>query len=130
LNRSGGSIVCALQDARRGEFYTAAFAVRDGRPVRLTPDRALAGEAITAELAALMEADAPNAPPLLVGDGAAAFTDRWAAEIPCVLAPTPCVLALGVAEAARGMDLVAAGELAPVYLRKSQAEREWEARRE
>ena len=62
--RKTDGIVCALMDARRGQFYTATFAVADGKVTRLSPDEAKSGEEIAASLDAY-----PHVP--LVGDGAA-----------------------------------------------------------
>jgi tRNA threonylcarbamoyladenosine biosynthesis protein TsaB len=93
-------MVCALMDARRGEYYTAAFRIGNGLPCRLTEDRALPLDAIEAELAAYSE------PVARIGIG-----------------PGPLCLAYGAALAARRKTPIQAGALVPVYLRKSQAER-------
>ena len=44
--RDTDGIVCALMDARRGQFYTATFEVKDGTVERITPDEAKSGEDI------------------------------------------------------------------------------------
>jgi len=93
-------LVCALMDARRGEFYTATFEIANGRPRRLTEDRALAGDVIEAELAAYGQSV------IKINDGKA-----------------PVNLAYGAALAAREKTQVTADALVPVYLRISQAER-------
>jgi tRNA threonylcarbamoyladenosine biosynthesis protein TsaB len=98
VNKDG--LACALMDARRGEFYTAAFRVEGGIPRRLTEDCALPGEAIEAGLAAYGE------PVTKIGCG-----------------PEPCFTAYGAALAAQGKTPIQARELVPVYLRQSQAER-------
>jgi len=93
-------IVCALMDARRGEFYAATFDILGGIPRRLTQDRALPRDVIETELAAYRQ------PVRQVLDGTA-----------------PCALAHGAALAAKQKTPIQASELVPVYLRKSQAER-------
>src|SRR5213078_3041462 len=45
-----GRTVCAALDARKREVYAALFAVEAGGPRRLTPDLALAPEALAARL--------------------------------------------------------------------------------
>ena len=45
-----GSIICCCMDARRQQVYNALFEIRDGRPVRLVPDRALSVEELAPEL--------------------------------------------------------------------------------
>jgi tRNA threonylcarbamoyladenosine biosynthesis protein TsaB len=99
-HRRGNGVVCAWMDARRGEFYTATFDIVDGRPHRLTQDRALPGETMDAELAAYGQ------PVMKIGEGT-----------------EPLVLAYGAALAAPEKIPVQAGALVPVYLRKPQAER-------
>jgi tRNA threonylcarbamoyladenosine biosynthesis protein TsaB len=93
-------MVCAMMDARRGEFYTAAFDIIGGIPRRLTEDRALPLEAIETELAAYRR------PVTRINDGA-----------------HPIPLAYGAAMAARGQTPADAAALVPFYLRQPQAER-------
>jgi len=119
-----GLILCAM-DARRSQIYNAVFEAGNGRPVRRSPDRAIALE----ELAAGLAGDA--SPKILVGDGAA-LCFRYLTErgIPCRLAPPHLLMqnaaSVGFAAemAARSGELQTAQELVPVYLRLSQAERE------
>ncbi len=127
LAHLGGTIVCAM-DARRQQIYNAAFAGEYGVLRRLCPDRAISLAEAAEELGRL------PGPLTVVGDGwqlcAGYLTERG---IPCRAAPAHLRLqsAVGVAMAAEGLGpeaRVSAQELAPVYLRLSQAERERLAR--
>ena len=120
-----GSLICCVMDARRNQVYNALFEIRDGRPCRLTEDRAISVAALLDELKSF------DWPPFLVGDGALmckAAMDQ--AGIPCRLAPENLRMqsAFGVAMAAMGLEPGSADTLQPVYLRLSQAERERQAR--
>lgn len=120
-----GSIICCCMDARRQQVYNALFEIRDGRPVRLVPDRALAVE----ELAAGLEKYEKRV--FLVGDGARlCYNLLGGLGVESTLAPEPLVQqsAYGVCRAAETEKAAPASELLPVYLRLSQAERERQAR--
>ena len=121
-----GLIICAM-DARRSQVYNALFRSEGGALHRLTEDRALPIKELEGELW-------PHGREvLLLGDGAAlchqAFS-MWGAR----LAPegvryqrASSVALLGE-QAAKEGKTVPAGELAPVYLRLPQAERELKKR--
>ena len=120
-----GCLICCAMDARRQQVYNALFEIRDGRPHRLTEDRAISVPDLIAELQSC------GRTPFLVGDGAVlckAAID--AAGLPAALAPENLRLqsAWGVAMAAREHEPASADLLQPVYLRLSQAERERQAR--
>ncbi len=118
-------LVCPVMDARRGEVYAALFEARDGKTARLSPDAALPAS----ELAALVARNYPGRPVMLVGDGvevaAPAFRDAGIelVALPDVLLPHSAVscgrVALREVEEAGAVD---GEELAPTYLRESQAE--------
>lgn len=117
--------LCPVMDARRSQVYNARFAVRDGEPVRLSPDRAIG----LAELAA--EVKFSTKTQILVGDGAAMCYNAFQeASIPARLAPPHLryQTAWGVArcalDLARRGELTTAAALRPDYHRLSQAERE------
>ncbi len=118
-----GNIVCAM-DARRQQIYNAVFLAESGALTRLREDRAVSLEEAAADLE---ELDGPLA---VVGDGAQLCFDFLTARgVPCAMAPGHLRLqsAAGVAMAAWRRwpeGCVSAQELAPVYLRLSQAERE------
>lgn len=121
LRRTGG-IVCALMDARRGQFYTATFAVADGKVTRLSPDEAKSGEEIAASLAAYPHVT-------LVGDGAAVALPFFDG-LPVEFCPEENRLADGESVGLVAYAMYRAGrtvsdaDFAPVYLRLPQAERE------
>lgn len=127
LRHVDGIIVCAM-DARRSQIYNAVFLADNGTLTRLREDRAISLEEAAADIRDF------DGPITIVGDGAVLCHDYFTkAGIDCDLAPAHLrqQSALGVAMAAEaaGMDAaVSAQELAPVYLRLSQAERERLAR--
>ena len=127
LRHMNSIIVCAM-DARRSQIYNAVFLAENGTLTRLREDRAISLEEAAADI---REFDGPIT---IVGDGAVLCHDYFTkAGIDCTLAPAHLrqQSALGVAMAAEaaGMDAaVSAQDLAPVYLRLSQAERERLAR--
>ena len=117
--------VCVAMDARRKQVYNARFRVDGQQPHRLTPDRAISLEDLIAEL------QGTGTTQIIVGDGAQLCFDALAAAgIPAKLAPPNLRMqsAWGVArlalEKARKGETVTANQLAPVYHRLSQAERE------
>ncbi len=120
--RGTNGYVCALMDARRGQFYTALFEVSGGRVNRLTVDAAKSGEEIAAELKAYGGVT-------LVGDGATVALP-YLADCDVRLAPEDRLLCdgesvglLALAEYESGVS-VSDAEFAPTYLRLPQAERE------
>ena len=124
-----GGGICPVMDARRGQVYNARFRGENGRPVRLTPDRAISLDELADEL------KKEEIPQFLVGDGAEmcynALKDRG---LEVRLAPEHLrwQTAWGVARAALDMaergGLQSGAALKPAYLRLSQAERERLAR--
>lgn len=112
-------LICAVMDARRSQFYNALFSVKGGKPVRITPDRAISAEELETELLSY------NEKIYLAGDGAelAARTfERVSPELapPALRFPKASSVCIASAE----YEAVAAAELMPVYLRLPQAERE------
>ena len=116
-----GQMLCCCMDARRGQVYNALFVVEGGKPVRLTPDRAISIPELESELVARQE------PSILLGDGAElCYNDLDRSQVTVFMAPEPLRLqnARGVGLAAVGRQPVSVHELLPAYLRLSQAERE------
>ena len=117
---SAGGIICCCMDARRSQIYNAKFRFEDGKLIRLCEDRAIA----------LSELE-PDEDMFLVGDGASITADYLREQnISFRLAP-PYLLhqtAYGVGKAAEGKTAVKSGDILPVYLRLSQAERERQER--
>ena len=122
-----GNIVCAM-DARRQQIYNAVFLAEVGGLTRLREDRAISLEDAAQDLTDL------DGPMYIVGDGSKLCFDFLREKgVDCQLAPGHLRLqsAVGVGLAAwrKWPDgAVNAQELAPVYLRLSQAERERLAR--
>lgn len=120
-----GTMLCCAMDARRGQVYNALFEVKNGKPCRLTEDRAIAIADLQEELISC------GRPWVLLGDGAELCYNTLDREKVTVhLAPEPLRIqsARGVGLAARGYEPRPGEELLPVYLRLSQAERERQAR--
>ena len=120
----GKLIVCAM-DARRKQVYNALFRGRGGRLERLSPDRAISLEELGAELKNFLEEK------IVVGDGAQLCYNTLREEVSGLALARVHLRtqsAWGVARAAEELaasgGLVSGAELAPVYHRLSQAERE------
>jgi len=120
----GKLIVCAM-DARRKQVYNALFLAKDGRLERLSPDRAISLVELGEELKKYEN------PKIVVGDGAQLCYNTLVNEVFALeLAPVNLRMqsAWGVARAAEELAtqgaLVKGIDLAPVYHRLSQAERE------
>ena len=114
-------IVCCAMDARRSQIYNALFRIENGRPQRLTEDRAIGLDALAAELSSAEKTI------FVLGDGAMlCYNYLSERSIPVTLAPEELRLqnAWGVCRAAEGLTPASAAELLPRYLRLSQAERE------
>ena len=118
-------IIIAAMDARRSQVYNAVFRAHGGTLERLSPDRAIGLEELEKEIKNHEERK------ILVGDGAQLCYNEWKERVEDLhLAPvhlrwqTAWGVARAALELARGDKLIPGGELAPVYHRLSQAERE------
>ncbi len=116
-------VICPVMDARRAQVYNALFR-SDGRSLtRLTADRAISLEDLGVQLKNV------RMPIFLVGDGAGLCYNTLGG-LDLILPPSHLAQqrASGVAMAAMEMaargEGIPAAELAPNYLRLSQAERE------
>lgn len=119
------TLICCAMDARRNQLYNALFRITNGVPQRLCPDRAIS----CADL--LTDKNLCNSAVFVVGDGAnLCYNYLNTNGISATLAPPILEYqsAWGVAMAAADKPARPAGELLPVYLRLSQAERERQAR--
>lgn len=117
MHISCGYKVCALMDARLGQYYNAVFDCTEGI-VRLTEDRALSGEEIAAEITK------DGQPVLLMGDGANKFAKDFEGNFILPEGDAVYQRAKGVAILARNAEKLSAEMLLPEYLRIPQAERE------
>lgn len=119
-------IICAVMDARCQQVYNALFQVEDGIITRLTEDRPIAIADLAAECAEFQETV------YLIGDGAEICdkAEGFAAlsNVRLVSEAIRFQRSSGTAAVAAQMyedgEIVTAGELAPIYLRLPQAERE------
>lgn len=116
---------CAVMDARRSQVYTAIFEMKDGNFRRITEDAAISLEELGEKLKVLEKSK------FLVGDGAVLCYNTLGRSVQGLyLMPEHLRMqrAAGVAllawEQLQSGVITPAGELAPNYLRLSQAERE------
>ncbi len=120
-NAPPDSLICCAMDARRAQVYNALFRMENGKPLRLTEDRAIGLD----ELAEELRLTGKNI--FVLGDGGRlCYTYLSERNVPATLAPEEIRLqnAWGVCRAAEGATPSSAAELLPRYLRLSQAERE------
>jgi len=123
-------IVCAVMDARCSQVYNALFRLNNNIPERLTPDRALSIDELSAELRTYSE----NI--YLVGDGAEICSKAFSDIQNISLTPENIRFqhAYGTAMAAQKMSeqnaLCTSDSLMPIYLRLPQAERELKAKQQ
>lgn len=123
-------IICAVMDARRGQFYNALFESEGLKLTRLTQDRAIGTDTLSDELKSLGK----NI--IMVGDGAQICYTMIEDKNNIAVAPERLRFprASGVAACAlqlfRGGSTVSPEALEPFYLRLPQAERELKKRME
>lgn len=122
--------IAALLDARRNQAYAGVYRHRGGVCETVMADAAL-------PIAALLDTlDALDTPVVFAGDGTATFADAARSRLGeralfapagsnLVLASSVCALATDEAQAGHSVRY---DRLVPAYFRKSQAEREYEAR--
>lgn len=112
------TVVCAVMDARRMQFYNALFRVENGVVSRICDDRAISLDDLRKELSEYDKV-------VVAGDGAKLCIEGLALDN-CILADDERVYqnAVSVAAAAKNIKPISPKSLMPVYLRLSQAERE------
>lgn len=121
--KESGRIAVSLLDARRQQVYMGGYAFENGRPVQVIEDRACAveeAERLIAELAGKV---------VLLGDGA------YLLEQVCdgdrvIMSRENHILGRSVAHAAAFLEPIPPERLVPSYLRLSQAEREYQMKKE
>ncbi len=117
-------IVCAVMDARRMQFYNALFEVKNGRVERICDDRAISIDCLKKELS-----EYDNV--IIAGDGAElCFNNLGLDNVVLAEESRRYQNGIGVSRAAENKKRITAGELMPVYLRLSQAERELKLKKE
>ena len=120
-------ILCPAMNARRQQVYNALFTSDGASLTRLCEDRALA----ISELGEELQEKYPDCPVYLMGDGAKLVYDALEESLGdrLILLPERLLHQSGYNTALAGLRLYNEGlrttdtELAPVYLRPSQAER-------
>lgn len=130
--RAFDGIICPCMNARRQQVYNALFECRGGKLTRLCEDRALAIQELLREVSQY----APEKKIYLVGDGAELVMDfdeggeKFPALDDCMILleerlrnQSGYSVALVALDAYRNRLTCTDTELAPVYLRPSQAER-------
>ena len=119
-------IVAPIMDARREQVYNAFYKWEDGILKEVAKPRAISLDDCLKELEELGEKV------VFLGDGVAVFRDKIKDTLKEQALFAPQLACTGraacVAEAAKNKETINYGELSPVYLRKSQAEREAEER--
>jgi tRNA threonylcarbamoyladenosine biosynthesis protein TsaB len=127
--RHADRLIATVIDARRGEVFRALYRPVPGGVQRVAAPRVCSPADLAAELMAMSESC------LLVGDGAlryaGAFDDSRHLELGQVGLAYPSAAALVELAHPRALreEFVQASELQPVYLRKSDAEINWDRRR-
>lgn len=122
-------IICPILNALRGNVYTALYSFNNNKLERLTDYMVISLE----ELLSLLKEK--NTSVTFIGDGVPLFKDSIKLSIPNVkFAPTSLNVVKASALAELGLEKLLEGEYddlytsAPIYIRKSQAEREYEKR--
>lgn len=123
-----GGIICPIMDARRGQVYTAAYRMESGCLNCVIGQKAVDIREILSELSDLGE----NV--LFLGDGVEVHRGIIEEEMAAEFSFSPVHMSKQSAAAVASLGIVyygegryeSAGEHKPVYLRKSQAERERE----
>lgn len=121
----------SVMDARVGQVYTALFRWENGKMHRLMDDCAIAADELRQHLA-----EYGAEPKILVGDGAMLCYNKFEGQLvnlsmaPDHLLHQRAGAMAELADAAGRGQTVSAGELAPVYLRLPQAERELKLRQQ
>ncbi len=117
------AFICPVMDARRGQLYTATFRSEGGRLLRLTPDRAISYTEFEQDVIALGERV------YLTGDGydlvCRSLDEKYRRVTPALLrAQSAYSVAQAALECYADGARTTEGDVRPIYLRLSQAERE------
>ena len=125
INGLNATVLC-LMDARCNQFYNAVFEIKGGKIKRITEDRISVAKDLENELQTLYNKD--NV--IYVGDGAKLFYNLAGAKYGA-LAPENLIYHNAVSIALNASlrekeNALNPDEITPIYLRKSQAEREKE----
>ena len=120
--------ICPIMDARRNQVYAAFYMWENDKLIRLTDHMAESIERVI-EIAEMLEQEV-----IFLGDGVPVHRERLEQNPAFLFAPAHCNMQRASAVAALGAIMAEEGLAKPgnafelIYLRKSQAEREREAR--
>lgn len=123
-------IICPIMDARRNQVYSAFYRWNDNS-IQMLSDYMV--ESIDIILDIAMKFDSKV---IFLGDGVAVHYDRIKTEMGknCIFAPSNCNMQRASSIASIAFEFIKEGkylncaEFAPTYIRKSQAEREYNER--
>lgn len=121
--KDSGRIAVSLLDARRQQVYMGGYAFENGSPVQVIEDRACSVEEAEALIRGLEE----NA--VLLGDGAY-LLEQISDGDRVIMGRENHILGRSVAHAAAFLEPLPPERLVPSYLRLSQAEREYQMKKE
>lgn len=122
-------VICPIMDARRNQVYTGLYRFNGNKFEVLSDQKAVAIEDIITEI------NEKNQPVIFLGDGVSVFQEKIKelTTVDVLFAPAHMCMQRAAAVAVRAEILAKekgtepAAEFKPIYLRKSQAEREREA---
>lgn len=125
------AVVCSAMDARCNQVYNALFKAENGKLLRLCDDRAISVDSLLSEISAFDKI-------IFAGDGAMLCEKSIGSKLKNALMPIESTLYQHASSVALlafekyGLigekALLDAARLMPVYLRPSQAEREYQAK--
>lgn len=121
--KESGRIAVALLDARCKQVYMGGYAFEDGKPRPVIADRACSVEEAKELIAAL------DAPAILLGDGAYLLREMADGDR-ITMSEENHILGRSVAHAAAFLEALPPERLVPAYFRLSQAEREYQKKKE
>lgn len=120
------ALICPIMDARRRQVYTGFYEWENGRLINLREDSIQIIDDVVKEAASL------NRKVVFAGDGLLLYNDLLKNNRQFIVAPASCNMQRAGSVASLAEELVSEGKyiegskFVPVYLRKSQAERELE----
>jgi len=127
---AGGYAVCPMIDAKKQEVYAALFSSEAGGTLkRVMEDQVISAEALCEHLS-----NSPGPPTVFLGDGATRYREVLQKRLGhrAVFVPAPLSDSLPSMVARLGLQRIQRGEasdartLVPVYVRRSDAEVNWE----
>ncbi|MBQ8894418.1 MAG: tRNA (adenosine(37)-N6)-threonylcarbamoyltransferase complex dimerization subunit type 1 TsaB [Clostridia bacterium] len=121
--KDSGRIAVSLLDARRKQVYMGAYAFEAGKPVQVIEDRACSVEEAEALIGGL------EGKVVLLGNGAY-LLEQVSDGDRVIMSRENHILGRSVAHAAAFLDPIPPERLVPSYLRLSQAEREYQEKKE